>query len=106
MSPGMTLLEQPQAERLDVLEVERAVWQESVQHELDTCGLFCPEPMMMLHNIIRDMAPGDVVRVLATDPSTKRDIPKFCTYLEHQLLNQTEQDGRFVYLIAKRRAVA
>ena len=102
----MTLLEQPQAERFDVLEVERAVWQESVQHELDTCGLFCPEPMMMLHNIIRDMAPGDVVRVLATDPSTKRDIPKFCTYLEHQLLNQTEQDGRFVYLIAKRRAVA
>ena len=60
-----------------MLEVESAVWQESVQHELDTCGLFCPEPVMMLHNIIRDMAPGDVVRVLATDPSTKRDIPKF-----------------------------
>ena len=101
MSPGKTLFEQP--ERFDVLEVEKTVVQEG-QHELDTCGLFCPEPVMMLHNIIRDMAPGDVVRVLATDPSTKRDIPRFCTFLEHQLLSQTEQDGRLVYLIAKRKA--
>ena len=98
MPPGKTLFEQP--ERFDVLEVEKVVG----QHELDTCGLFCPEPVMMLHNIIRDMAPGDVVRVLATDPSTKRDIPKFCTFLEHQLLSQSEQDGRLVYLIAKRKA--
>jgi len=97
----MTLFE---AERFDVLEVERAHRSPGVQHELDTCGLFCPEPVMMLHNIIRDMAPGEVVRVLATDPSTKRDIPKFCTFLEHQLLTQSEQDGQFVYLIEKRKS--
>lgn len=80
-------------ERVDTIEV---------QHELDTCGLFCPEPVMMLHNKIRDMAPGEVVRVLATDPSTKRDIPKFCNFLEHPLLAQNEQDNQFVYLISKR----
>lgn len=73
-----------------------------VQHELDTCGLFCPEPVMMLHNKIRDMSPGEVVRVLATDPSTKRDIPKFCNFLEHLLLEQSEQENQYVYLICKR----
>ena len=50
---------------------------------LDTRGLYCPEPVMLLHNRIRDMAPGDVVVVLASDPSTQRDIPRFCEFLGH-----------------------
>ncbi|KEI72529.1 sulfurtransferase TusA [Endozoicomonas elysicola] len=85
----------------DVL-LEKSIEEVEVQHELDTCGLFCPEPVMMLHNKIRDMSPGEVVRVLATDPSTKRDIPKFCNFLEHPLLLQNEQGNQFVYLIRKR----
>ena len=85
----------------DMLREER-VDNIDVQHELDTCGLFCPEPVMMLHNKIRDMAPGEVVRVLATDPSTKRDIPKFCNFLEHPLIEQNEQGLQFIYLIRKR----
>ena len=54
-------------------------------HILDAPGLFCPEPVMLLHNQIRDMNEGETVRVLATDPSTQRDIPKFCTFLGHEL---------------------
>ena len=70
-------------------------------HELDTCGLLCPEPVMMLHNKVRDMAPGDIVRVVATDPSTQRDIPKFCNFLDHQLLEQREQARQYIYIIRK-----
>jgi tRNA 2-thiouridine synthesizing protein A len=70
-------------------------------HLLDTCGLFCPEPVMLLHNKIRDIASGETLRVLATDPSTRRDIPKFCAFLGHQLLAQEECENRFVYLIRK-----
>ncbi len=33
------------------------------QHELDATGLLCPEPVMMLHNKVRDMKPGDVLAV-------------------------------------------
>jgi len=64
--------------------------------------LYCPEPVMLLHNKIRDIAEGDLLRVIATDPSTERDIPKFCLYLGHELL-ETGQDGdRYVYLIKKK----
>ena len=70
-------------------------------HVLDTSGLFCPEPVMMLHNIIRDMASGETVEVVATDPSTKRDIPMFFNFLRRPLLAQREEDGRFVYLVQK-----
>lgn len=71
-------------------------------HILDATGLFCPEPVMMLHNSIRDMRAGEVVLVLATDPSTQRDIPKFCNFLGHELLQQDESDGGYRYWLRKR----
>lgn len=72
-----------------------------VHAELDTCGLKCPEPVMLLHSKVRDMQVGEVVRIRATDPSTRRDIPQFCQFLGHQLLSQTEQDDVLVFLIEK-----
>ncbi|HAB91631.1 MAG TPA: sulfurtransferase TusA [Pseudomonas sp.] len=70
--------------------------------ELDASGLFCPEPVMMLHSKVRELAAGDVLKVIATDPSTQRDIPKFCMFLEHQLLESSEQDGTYMYWIRKK----
>ena len=75
---------------------------EKPDYILDATGLFCPEPVMLLHNQVRDMQAGETVRVLATDPSTQRDIPKFCNFLGHELLEQTESDGTFRYLLRKR----
>lgn len=72
-----------------------------VQHELDTCGLLCPEPLMMLHNKVREMADGELLKVVATDPSTQRDIPKFCLFLDHELLISEEENKQFVYVIRK-----
>ena len=68
---------------------------------LDAQGLFCPEPVMLLHNAIRDMAVGDIVQVLATDPSTERDIPKFCHFLGHELLLHEVKSGNYRYLVRK-----
>ena len=47
---------------------------------LDTQGLNCPEPVMMLHQAVRKSSSGTIIKVLATDPSTTRDIPKFCMH--------------------------
>ena len=68
---------------------------------LDTSGLLCPEPVMMLHNQIRDMAVGDIVKIIATDPSTERDIPKFCNFLGHILLDKQERNKKYYYTIQK-----
>jgi tRNA 2-thiouridine synthesizing protein A len=75
--------------------------QEKPDHILDATGLYCPEPVMLLHNRIRDMGVGETLLVLATDPSTTRDIPKFCNFLGHPLLEQDELDGQFRYLLRK-----
>ena len=70
-------------------------------HLLDAVGLLCPEPVMMLHNKVRDMSEGQVLKVIATDPSTTRDIPKFCAFLGHELIGQEEVEGQFIYFIKK-----
>ena len=74
---------------------------EQVDSQLDATGLLCPEPVMLLHNAVRDIDVGQVIEVLATDPSTRRDIPQFCQFLGHELLVQEERDGHFRYLIRK-----
>lgn len=72
-----------------------------VNHQLDATGLYCPEPVMMLHNKVRDISAGEVLEVVASDPSTQRDIPKFCTFLGHELLAQRQDSDRYYYLIRK-----
>ena len=60
----------------------------TIDHYLDTQGLICPEPVMLLHKSIRHAQAGEVIEVLATDPATTRDIPNFCRHLGHHLLVQ------------------
>jgi tRNA 2-thiouridine synthesizing protein A len=72
-----------------------------VDKTLDATGLLCPEPVMMLHNEVRDAATGQVIKVIATDPSTQRDIPKFCNFLGHELIGQEEVDKQYLYYIRK-----
>jgi tRNA 2-thiouridine synthesizing protein A len=67
---------------------------------LDTTGLYCPEPIMLMHNKVRDMSSGQVLKVIATDPATTRDVPKFCQFLGHELLEQkTNATDNYLYFI-------
>lgn len=74
--------------------------------QLNTRGLCCPEPVMMLHQAIRKAKSGDIVEVWATDPSTSWDIPKFCLHLGHELLLKEESSDEnnnieYRYLVQK-----
>ena len=62
----------------------------SEPHYLDTKGLICPEPVMMLHRAIRKITAGELLIVESTDPSSMRDIPKFCIHLGHVLQSHQE----------------
>ncbi|MBF7682281.1 sulfurtransferase TusA [Acinetobacter sp. B5B] len=77
-----------------------------VHVQLDTQGLYCPDPIMMLRKAIRQLQVGEVVEVVATDPSTSWDIPRFCVHMNHELLLQeqtlSEQQKKcYRYLIKK-----
>lgn len=71
---------------------------DTFDEEMDLSGLLCPEPVMMLHAKVREVPDGHIIRVIATDPSTTRDIPRFCQFLGHELVINREEAGRYIYI--------
>ncbi|MCW4627559.1 MULTISPECIES: sulfurtransferase TusA [Marinomonas] len=69
---------------------------------LDATGLLCPEPVMLLHVEMRKLTAKQVLKVIATDSSTTRDIPKFCQFLGHKLIKQNQQGDIYTYWIEKK----
>lgn len=72
-----------------------------VDKYLDVRGLVCPEPVMLLHKAVREIQVGEVIEVRATDPSTQRDIPKFCGFLGHELISTQVQEEEYWYWVKK-----
>jgi tRNA 2-thiouridine synthesizing protein A len=70
---------------------------------LDTRGLKCPLPVLRARKAIQGVAPGAVLRVLATDPGTVRDFEAFCAATGHELVAHAEQDGEYTFRIRRKR---
>ncbi|MBQ62902.1 MAG: sulfurtransferase TusA [Gammaproteobacteria bacterium] len=68
---------------------------------VDASGLRCPEPLMVTRNKLMDMASGEVIKIIATDPSTSWDFPNFCKFLNHELIQQEETGDQYCYWIRK-----
>jgi tRNA 2-thiouridine synthesizing protein A len=68
---------------------------------LDTSGLRCPEPLMLLRKQVRDVAVGERVHVTATDPASVRDFEQFCHFLGHAIVERAEAGERLDFLIEK-----
>lgn len=73
-------------------------------HFLDTIGLRCPEPVMMVRKSIRKMSEHETLLIEADDPSTTRDIPSFCRFMDHQLIRQQTEHKPYQYMIKKGKA--
>jgi tRNA 2-thiouridine synthesizing protein A len=59
---------------------------------------------MLVRNRIRELAAGEVLHIVATDPSTHRDFSNFCRFMDHEML-QADVDGeRLEYWIKKQGA--
>ena len=74
---------------------------QKTDHSLDAMGLRCPEPVMMVRLTIRKMGSGETLLITCDDPSTTRDIPSFCRFMEHQLIAQKVEKKPYLYVIKK-----
>jgi tRNA 2-thiouridine synthesizing protein A len=68
---------------------------------LDALGLRCPEPVMMVRNALRHIKNGETLLIIADDPSTTRDIPVFCRFMDHTLVAQETDKAPYRYLLRK-----
>jgi tRNA 2-thiouridine synthesizing protein A len=70
--------------------------------ELDVSGFQCPLPVLKAGKRLKSMAPGSVLRLIATDPAATIDVAHFCREQGHSLLSSTTDAGRLVFLIRKK----
>ena len=57
--------------------------------ELDARGLNCPLPILKAKKALADMASGDLLRVVSTDPGSTRDFQAFARQTGNELLSHS-----------------
>ena len=62
--------------------------------KIDATGLICPEPIMLLHKAIHESKSGEIVELIATDPVAKKDVEKFCEFLDQKLISFEEKKNQ------------
>ncbi len=69
--------------------------------ELDARGLNCPLPILRTKKALTDMASGQVLKVLATDPGAVKDFAAFSKQTGNPLLASEKADAEFVFFMKK-----
>ena len=72
------------------------------QKELDTRGLNCPLPILKAKKALADMLSGEVLKVVATDPGSIRDLQAFARQTGNALVEQTSGEKEFVHYLRRR----
>jgi tRNA 2-thiouridine synthesizing protein A len=74
---------------------------ETIAQQLDLKGLSCPMPIVKTAMAMKEMPPGQVVEVLATDPGSVPDFAAWCRATGNELVEQTGEAGVFRFLVRK-----
>ncbi len=70
--------------------------------ELDTRGLSCPLPILKTKKSLNELASGQVLKIVATDPGSVKDMQAFAKQTGHALLSSEEQNKTFVFFMKKK----
>lgn len=68
---------------------------------VDAKGQSCPGPLVSLAKALKDAHAGDLLELLATDPGSRSDVPSWAEISGNELLERSEADGVFRYVIRK-----
>ena len=74
---------------------------QTIATTLDLRGLACPLPIAKTAIAIRALQPGDLLEAYATDPGSVPDFNAWSKSTGNELVEQTEEEGIFRFLIRK-----
>ena len=70
--------------------------------ELDARGLSCPLPILKTKKSLNELTSGQVLKVVATDPGSFKDMQAFATQTGNPLLSTTEENKTYVFYLKKK----
>jgi tRNA 2-thiouridine synthesizing protein A len=69
---------------------------------IDAKGQKCPMPVLLTSRGIKKIESGQIMLVEATDSGSRSDIPSWAKDTGNELLDMTDDDGVFRYIIRKK----
>jgi len=70
--------------------------------DLDARGLNCPLPILRAKKALAELASGQILRIVATDPGSVKDFEAFSKQTGNQLLSQSEANKEFTFFLKKK----
>jgi TusA-related sulfurtransferase len=70
--------------------------------EIDTRGLNCPLPILKAKKALADMQSGEILKVVATDPSSTRDFQAFARQTGNELVEQRQEAAEYIHFLRRR----
>jgi tRNA 2-thiouridine synthesizing protein A len=70
---------------------------------LDAKGLKCPLPVLRARKSMKEVPPGGLLQVLATDPGAVKDFAHFCETTGYKLV-ESKQDGELLTFLIRKSA--
>ncbi|MDP6533043.1 MAG: sulfurtransferase TusA family protein [Candidatus Marinimicrobia bacterium] len=69
--------------------------------ELDCRGLNCPLPVLKTKKAMDEMAAGDVLKMISTDPGSQNDVTAWAKRTGNEIMSANNEGSDFVYYIKK-----
>ena len=69
--------------------------------ELDCRGMNCPLPILKTKKAVEQLAKGDVLKVIATDPGSSNDMDAWARRTGNPIVDKSEENGEFIFFIKK-----
>ena len=69
--------------------------------EIDLSGLQCPMPLLKAKLALNGMDSTQILKIIATDPSSEKDFYMFVDQTDHQILDFQKDDSAYFYWIKK-----
>ena len=73
----------------------------NIVEQLDTTGLFCPEPLFEVRNFSENLKIGQTYKVLADDPAAEEDLKRWAKRTNTEIL-EFRKEGDLITFIFKK----
>jgi TusA-related sulfurtransferase len=70
--------------------------------EVDTRGMHCPLPILKAKKALAEMASGELLQVVSTDPNSVRDFQAFAKQTGNELVEQLSWQDEYVHVLRRR----
>ncbi len=70
-------------------------------HTLEVKRLLCPMPVIRLGELIKKIADGDEIEMIATDRGVLHDIPAWCRVHGHKIISMAQNESEIIICVKK-----